>query len=77
MNFIAVIVHNDHHNPILQHFHPKPPAPPTLQPVSFGNHKFFKVFESVSVLQSSLYPFLKIHIKVRSSHRGAVVNESD
>ena len=39
-------------------FIPNPqPVPPTPQPVSFGNCKFFKVCESVSVLQtSSLYP---------------------
>ena len=30
---------------------PKPVNPPTPQPVSFEHHKFFKVCESVSVLQ--------------------------
>ena len=38
-----------------------PSSSPYLQPVSFGNHKFFKVCESVSVLQrSSLCPFFQI-----------------
>ena len=32
------------------------PNPP--QPVSFGNHTFFTVCESVYVLLSPLYPFL-------------------
>ena len=36
-------------------------ASPIPQPVSFGNHKFFKVCELVSVLQgSSLCPFFQI-----------------
>ena len=39
--------------------------PPTLQPVSFGNQKFFKICELVSVLQrSSLCPFFRFHMKV-------------
>ena len=32
------------------------------QAVSFGNCKFFKVCESVSVMQSSLCPFFRIHM---------------
>ena len=36
---------------------------PTPLPVSFGNSKFFKVCEMVSVLErSSLYPVFRIHI---------------
>ena len=57
-------LYNDHHNPVLQDFHPKTPSA-SLHPqtVSFGNHKFFKVYESVSVLQrSSLCPFFRFHI---------------
>ena len=35
----------------------------TPPPVSFGNHKFFKVCESVSILQrSSLHPFFRFHM---------------
>ena len=50
--------------PIGQSFHipqcayasPKPPVHPShSSPVSFGNHKFVKVFESVSVLQISSF----------------------
>ena len=37
-------------------------TPPNPQTVSFGNHKFFKVCESVSVLQrSSVCPFFRFH----------------
>ena len=37
--------------------------PPTPQPVSFGNHKCFKVCESVSVLRrSSLCPFFRFPV---------------
>ena len=43
---------------------PNPQPIPPLQLVSFGNHKFFKVCESVSVLQSSLCPFFRFHIYV-------------
>ena len=48
---------NNHHNQILQHFHPEPSVPPpTPHPVSLGNHRLFKVCESVSVLPR--LPFL-------------------
>ena len=37
--------------------------PPPPQPVSFGNCKFFKICESVSVLQrSSVCPFFRYHM---------------
>ena len=57
-------LYNDHHNQILQHFHPKSSVhPPTYQPVSFGNHTFFKVCESVSVLKrSSMCSFFRFHM---------------
>ena len=39
------------------------PSPP--KPVSFGNHTFFQVCESVSALQrSSLCPFFRFHVEV-------------
>ena len=45
--------------------------PPPLQPVSFGNHTFFKARESVSVLQtSSLCPFFRFHMSVRAHDVG-------
>ena len=38
-------------------------ASPHPQPVSFGNHKFFEVCESVSILQkSSLCPFFRFQM---------------
>ena len=52
----------------LYHFHPTPPAhPPSPQTVAFENHKFFKVCESVSVLQrSSFCPFFRFHMSVKA-----------
>ena len=42
---------------------PNPQCIPHPQPVSFGNHKFFKVCESVSVQQrSSLCSFFRFHM---------------
>ena len=32
-------------------------APPNLQPVSFGNHKFFKVCQSVSICSAKFIVF--------------------
>ena len=53
ITFIGVII-----TTIWKDVHLKPSVhPPTPQPVSFGNHKFFKVCESLSILQrSSLCP---------------------
>ena len=42
---------------------PSPPPPP----VSFGNHEFFKVCQSVYVMQrSSLRPFFRFHMLVKA-----------
>ena len=46
-------LYNHHHNLILEHFLPKPLVHSSPEPVPFGNYKFFKVCESVSVLQIS------------------------
>ena len=66
MNFILFIDVNNYHNQILQHVHLKSSVHlPTLQSVSFGNCKFFKVCESKSALQrSSLCPFFRFHMQV-------------
>ena len=51
MNLSYPYLYNDHNNLISQDFHPTAQAhPPTPQTASSGDHKFFKVCESVSVL---------------------------
>ena len=56
MNFITFIVVQWSSQPNFIAFPSQTPAhPPTPQPVSFGNHKFFKVCESVSVQVQLIY----------------------
>ena len=58
MNFITFIVLQQSSQPNFVTFPSQTPEPPpTPQPVSFGNHKFFKVCESVSVLQRFIVSF--------------------
>uniref|UniRef100_A0A8D0ZMY2 GBD/FH3 domain-containing protein n=1 Tax=Sus scrofa TaxID=9823 RepID=A0A8D0ZMY2_PIG len=46
---------------------PNPSASPTLQTLFFGNNKFFKVCESVSVRQrSSVCPFFRFHMSMKA-----------
>ena len=58
MNFsvflVVVVITTQFHNISIPNPQPIAALPP--QSVSFGNHKFFKASESVSVLQTSLYP---------------------
>ena len=50
------------------------PSPP--QPVSFGNHKFLNVCESVSVLQrSSSCPFFRFHMEVLAFDVGVSLSD--
>ena len=61
MNLSHLYLYNDHDNLISQDFHPIAQAhPPTPQTVSSGDHKFFNVCESASVLQRSCLSFFQI-----------------
>ena len=64
----STVIHIFPNFPISQDFHPTAQAhPSTPQNVSFGNHKFFKVCESVSVLRrSSVCPFFRFHVSVKA-----------
>ena len=66
--FITFIVVQPSSQPGFIAFSSQTPSPsPTPQPVSFGNHKFFKVCESVSILQrSSVCPFFRFHMSVKA-----------
>ena len=61
-------LYNDHNNLISQDFHPTAQAhPPTPQTVSSGDHKFFNVCESASVLQRSpVCSFFRFHMSVKA-----------
>ena len=61
MNFITFIVVQQSSQRSFTSFPSQTPSPsPHPQPISFGNHKCFKVCESVSVVLSSLCPFFQI-----------------
>ena len=65
MNFVIFIVVQLSLQPNFTAFLSQTPNPslPCPQPVSFGNHTFFIICDSVSVMQSSLYPvFFRVHI---------------
>ena len=51
------------HIPQYAYAHPKPPVHPSPLPVPFGNHKFFKVYESFSLLQISSFVSLRFFEK--------------
>ena len=61
MNFIIFIVVQPPSQPNFRTFPSQTPVHPSSQTGLFGNHKFIKVYESVSVLQiSSLHTFFYI-----------------
>ena len=66
MNFITFTVIQRSSQPSFIAFPSQTPNPSSHpQPVSFGNHMFFKVWESVSLLQrSSLCLFFRFHMSV-------------
>ena len=67
-NLSHLWLYNDHHIPFSQDFHPTTQAhPPTPQTISSGDHKFFNVCESASVLQrNSVCPFFRFHMSVKA-----------